>query len=318
MMSAIRTGSKASTLCAICVLITASAFPGCTKEGKAPTPSSQGTGRAEVQPRSTQTALLRIMPDAPTVLSELVAVYSGTQKAIYQWQRNGAPVPGVSADRLPVGQFLKGDTIAVTVANDAAAGRASVFIVNSLPTVVSVPVTPKSLVPGIDVTAAPVGHDADGDAVKFRYQWTVNDQALPDDSPVLRGSQFKQGDTVSLTVTPYDDEAEGKPFVSRNTVIPNSAPAIVSEPPKDFQGDVYTYQVVAQDPDGDPIEYSLAAAPAGMSIDARTGVITWPINEKSGGAHAIEIVARDPAGMKTTQKYTLTITPTTSLEGGVK
>ena len=140
----------------------------------------------------------------------------------------------------------------------------------------------------------------------------VNGNDVHNDSPVLTADRFKRGDTVQLTVTPYDREGQGTPFVSMNIVIPNGAPRILSTPPQEIHGTVYTYKVVAEDPDGDPLTFSLLTAPDGMTIDSQTGMITWPITDKSASDHVVEIAVEDPGGLKTTQKYTLAI----SFSGG--
>ena len=69
----------------------------------------------------------------------------------------------------------------------------------------------------------------------------------------------------------------------------------------------YTYDVEAFDPDGDAIAYSLTTAPLGMTIDPVTGLITWPVNSRNVGDHAVAIRAQDPHGAFDTQSYTLTI-----------
>ena len=52
---------------------------------------------------------------------------------------------------------------------------------------------------------------------------------------------------------------------------------IVSDPVTTaVAGQPYTYPVKAIDPDNDPLTYSLTTAPAGMTIDPATGLITWP------------------------------------------
>ena len=56
----------------------------------------------------------------------------------------------------------------------------------------------------------------------------------------------------------------------------NRDPSITSHPPQ--QVDVYSgyhYQVVATDPDQDILTYDLIQRPAGMNINAHTGVISW-------------------------------------------
>ena len=44
-----------------------------------------------------------------------------------------------------------------------------------------------------------------------------------------------------------------------------------------------SYQIVATDPDGDTLSYSLLDPPAGMVIDSSTGIINWQIKEGDAG-----------------------------------
>jgi len=69
----------------------------------------------------------------------------------------------------------------------------------------------------------------------------------------------------------------------------------------------YTYDVEASDPDGDALTYSLTAAPSGMSINAATGLINWPVTSRQVGDHNVTIRAQDPHGAFDTQSFTLTI-----------
>ena len=61
-------------------------------------------------------------------------------------------------------------------------------------------------------------------------------------------------------------------------------PVIVSSPGDRAYWDTpYTYQVKATDPDNDPLTYALDKAPAGMTIDAATGLVQWrPAGSQSG------------------------------------
>ena len=57
----------------------------------------------------------------------------------------------------------------------------------------------------------------------------------------------------------------------------NHPPVIISQPVTTaVAGQTYTYPVKAVDPDDDPLTYVLDAAPAGMTIDPATGLISWP------------------------------------------
>jgi hypothetical protein len=277
--------------------------------GSSPSAPAAAAAAKAVQ-RTSGSVPVKILPDVPTVLNDLQVVFTCSQNVAFEWRKNNAVITGQSTDWLLKRQFVKGDEITAVVKCDATEGAATVTIVNSPPSVESVPFSPQDIHAGVDIAVSPIGYDPDGDAVGFHYKWSVNGTEQVNDSPVLKGDHLKRGDTVALTVIPYDRDGEGVPFISQNIVIPNGAPRILSTPPHDTPGDTYTYRVVADDPDGDPISFSLISAPEGMTIDSHIGVISWPITEKSAGEHIIEIAVQDSMGARTTQKYTITITAT--------
>lgn len=181
---------------------------------------------------------------------------------------------------------------------------------NSHPKVVSVSLDPPDRVyRGVDITAVPKGEDPDGDEIRFRYQWVINgEEPVAEDSPVLKGDRFKRGDWVSVHITPSDQEGEGEVFRPLPIVIPDAPPKFTSTPPMEFKALRYAYQAAAEDPDGDPVTFSLASAPHGMRIDPETGRIDWEITRDDVGDQTIEVVAEDGLGGKASQKYTLSIT----------
>jgi hypothetical protein len=65
--------------------------------------------------------------------------------------------------------------------------------------------------------------------------------------------------------------------------------------------------VKADDPDGDPVTYSLLASPQGMTIDGASGVVQWKPTLNDAGLHHIEITAADGDGARTIQSYDLQI-----------
>jgi hypothetical protein len=90
-------------------------------------------------------------------------------------------------------------------------------------------------------------------------------------------------------------------------IISNGPPLILSSPPTSIEKTTYIYQVRANDPDDDPITFTLKSGPKGMEIDKKTGFIKWEIRKEDVGTHSIEIEASDDAGAKSTQRYSLTI-----------
>jgi hypothetical protein len=74
----------------------------------------------------------------------------------------------------------------------------------------------------------------------------------------------------------------------------NKAPIVRSVPYTDVTvGEEYVYPVVAEDPDGDPMNYSLLKAPSGMTIDPKLGVITWTPKEGQVGKAKVSVSVTD-------------------------
>ena len=97
--------------------------------------------------------------------------------------------------------------------------------------------------------------------------------------------------------------------VSINILPPNAPPQIFSNPrllaSPGFQ---YTYAVLAVDADvGEVLVYSLAQAPAGMTIDANH-VIHWTPAAADFGDHPVKIKVTDSVGVAVYQSFTLTVT----------
>lgn len=73
---------------------------------------------------------------------------------------------------------------------------------------------------------------------------------------------------------------------------PNSAPVIPDIPNATIkQGDDFTYRVLATDPDGDTISYSISG-PGGMAI-SDTGLITWKPDKADVGEHGVKVTVSD-------------------------
>ncbi len=84
-------------------------------------------------------------------------------------------------------------------------------------------------------------------------------------------------------------------------VITSAAPGVV------VQGQVYTYAVQASDPDGGKLGYALKSAPAGMSVDAATGVITWLPTPAQVGTSSAVVQVSDPSGLQATQGFSVVV-----------
>ncbi len=90
----------------------------------------------------------------------------------------------------------------------------------------------------------------------------------------------------------------------------NLAPQISSTPATLVgAGQSYLYAVGATDPEHDAITYSLDVYPDGMSIDAKTGIISWITDTNDIGAHQVKIKVNDSADMTSYQVFDLVVQP---------
>jgi hypothetical protein len=89
----------------------------------------------------------------------------------------------------------------------------------------------------------------------------------------------------------------------------NGAPRITSIPLVGASvASPYVYQVLASDPNpGDILSFRLDVAPAGMTVDADTGLIEWMPTSDQSGPHAVTVRVVDQAGAFDTQSYTVTV-----------
>ncbi len=295
------------------LLILAVSMSGCTTEEKPAAPAVLSPGGQAAAPERARepagTRQVKIVPETPTAADTIQAMYTGGMQAVYRWERNNQVLEGETSAFLRQGSFSKGDTVSVSVTSDGVEVTASTVIANSLPRVVSVPLGPQYIHRGVGITASPIATDADGDLVRFICKWAVNEQEVMENSPTLPGDKFRRGDKVMLNVIPYDNEGNGDAFALLPFTIGDAPPRFTSIPVSEFKSALYVYYAAAEDPDGDALTYSLTLAPRGMTIDPSTGKITWPIIGKDdAGNHTIEVVARDPEGLKAIQKYSLAVT----------
>jgi hypothetical protein len=263
---------------------------------------------------------VNISPEAPRKDSELNAFVRSQDPNgdsityQYQWVKNEDPMTGEDKSVLKDGNLKKGDLIRVRVIPSDGKDNGKPFlsdpvkILNSAPAVREVLIEPKVAYVTDRLKVNVKGSDIDGDSINYTYKWEMKGEVLNEErGEFLERGRFKKGDTISVTVTANDVESVGMAKKSEPVTIVNSPPIITSFPPNKIEGNIYTYQVVANDPDNDPIVFALRKAPKGMEINEETGLIRWGAQKGDRGKHSIEIEASDCEGAKSLQKYTLSI-----------
>ncbi len=120
--------------------------------------------------------------------------------------------------------------------------------------------------------------------------------------------------TSQIEITALDlrngsDPPGGIPAVGiSGQVIVNAPPVITSRPPLTaLQDQIYEYQVLALDPEGDPLSYSLTVAPAFLAIDTSMGTIRGAPRNADVGEHGVAVQASDNRGSTAMQSYVLTV-----------
>lgn len=175
----------------------------------------------------------------------------------------------------------------------------SAQVMNNVPVIVSANV--ESIPPGgmqMNVTA----EDKDEDPVSLLYLWTVNGVDVSTEQSV---TGLKKGDHVVASVTPYDGKQKGNAS-SFVITVSNSPPQIMPAQPK-YDDPNWSLQVQAKDIDGDPLQYSLTKAPKGMTVDSKTGLISWNTTNVAGGKYDGTVQVSDGQGGTSDYSFTVTL-----------
>jgi hypothetical protein len=271
-------------------------------------PASDSTQTAPANP-SGGGVTVEILPENPTSSGCLKVVIHGTPgRSAVIWKVNDTVVANDIDSQLCSDNYKRSDNVSVEVGTSDKGAQASVVIGNSPPRVVDIFAEPAEVFAGADISVTPVAEDADGDSVTFTYQWLINDDADPSlTDATLLGNRFTKGDRIKVLIVPSDFYANGPTYESYATQVLNAAPQITSQPPEGISSLDYRYQVAVNDPDDSQFSYRLKDAPAGMSIDAASGLIKWSLVGVAPGDYTITIIVNDPTGAEAAQAYTLTL-----------
>lgn len=158
------------------------------------------------------------------------------------------------------------------------------------------------------------GTDPEGDSLTYAVRSAPVGFAMDAVSGVITWTpQTSDIGTVSIVLTASDPQgAVAVQSLQVDVRAANRAPEIRSNPTLSVsQGELYRYDVLAIDPDREPLTYELVQGPAGMTIDA-LGRIRWQtqLDEPLGGREVV-VQVRDGLGASATQSYTFGVVPDT-------
>lgn len=137
--------------------------------------------------------------------------------------------------------------------------------------------------------------DKDGEAVRVRYRWLVNDEVASEDVE-LPAEAHDKGDVVQVEVLALDSLGSTV-AVSDPIVIANSPPRLIA-PPGGLSSRLDGARFRAHDPDGDEVTFRVEDPPPGLTIDGQ-GVLhyTPPApGAATSGVFATRVVVEDEDG----------------------
>lgn len=265
---------------------------------------------------------VRIAPEQPRVVSPITAQVrtsdpTGHRVDVeYQWLRNGAEIPGATAQTLASPGLAHGDEVAVRVTPAARGVRgapvtsSAVTILNSPPVLVRLTVAPREVRREDALKAEVEARDPDGDRLLFTYQWLRNGEEISGaTAATLTAKDLRKGDRITVRVTVSDLEATTPPQESQPAVILNAPPRVLGGPRWETGPDgTITYQLAAEDPDGDTLTFTLSPnAPKGMTLDGRTGIVRFRPGAGDAGTHRFSVTINDGDGGAVRQELVVVI-----------
>ena len=275
--------------------------------------SSPSVAAGNHPPKITKVEIAPSAPDLQSVLTVQVQSEDPDQNRVtyrYQWFVNNKEIGDQPV--LPLSGFRQGDLVSVKVipwdgrSEGIAAQSSPVKIGNNPPRVTAVKLVPEELKAGQSVHAEVEGFDKEEDSIRYDYEWYINDQPIDgNNGEELDGSLIHSSDRVAVKVTPSDSFSQGAPKLSPTVVVTNQPPEITSLPPTQAEEGKYVYQVIAKDPDGDPLSYHLVEAPPEMSLDAASGLLEWEMKTPPAENVNVKIQVDDAKGGKTIQQFVI-------------
>jgi RHS repeat-associated protein len=138
------------------------------------------------------------------------------------------------------------------------------------------------------------------DPVTHQVTWTPSSAQVGSQHVAITVSDGRGGSTTQSFDLPVVATA------------PDDPPSITSTPRTNIRlGDTYQYAVLASDPNGDPLTFSLPTAPGGMTIDP-AGLVTWQPTSAQFGSNQVQVRVDDGRGGFATQTFTINVVSLTT------
>ncbi|MBD2466015.1 putative Ig domain-containing protein, partial [Oscillatoria sp. FACHB-1407] len=152
--------------------------------------------------------------------------------------------------------------------------------------------------------------DADGDVLRYQLLDAPQGMSIDEQTGMVTwapGSAAIGNHAIRLQASDGRGGVSEQYYtLSMRAAPPNRPPLVTSIPVVDAQvNEDYTYQVVAQDPDGDPLTYTLLSELEGMQVNPTTGFVTWKPTANQRGTQNIVVQVSDGQGDSTLQSFSI-------------
>lgn len=166
----------------------------------------------------------------------------------------------------------------------------------------------------VDTLKAEVLADApEPERLTYAYVWKINDRIVEgakDDTLDLSAREIKKRDLITVTVTPRDGRREGfaveSPVVAVHSIPPTLDLKVLHQTRRASES--LRMQLVSSHPDSEGVTFSLAAPIVpGMSIDPKSGSITWMIQPDQQGVISFGAMVEDTEQTKVTRVFNISV-----------
>jgi hypothetical protein len=166
---------------------------------------------------------------------------------------------------------------------------------NTIPVIESVRLEPDAPAVGASVTARVRVDDPDGDEIELGFAWSVNGRAARASGDTLSLGSAMKGDALAVTVTASDGWDESDPVTVRAIV--GNAPPVLQAVAFDPLGTIHrgqpvTARPIAQDGDGDPLEFEYTWWVNDRELSERTDLLDTS-RLRRGDRVRVRVVASD-------------------------
>jgi len=144
------------------------------------------------------------------------------------------------------------------------------------------------------------------DRADAELEWKVNGSVVGSQEK-LETAAFQPGDVVILRARIRNSDGRGR-FVASPAVVLSrgGAPEISSEPLAGIEGGMFRYQIRAgSDESGAQLTYALLSGPEGMSVNEKSGLVTWRPTGEQRGRFKVEVSATDQWGSGVAQSFVI-------------